>query len=174
MLHLLLSVAYQMLIHRNVCCPSCFSNRSLQFDVMFCFSTLLKNLLTTPPLWTTFVNKLCGQPTNYPSFSRTSISHPPLPLNQRPILSPNQEETNELFDLCCFTWMARAPGAPCSHGFFQLFQKRRYWPGLKKKITKICNRSSACVSLFFRTDLFLTSSNFFIFFSNFFLTFRKQ
>ena len=23
--------------------------------------------------------------------------------------------------------MARAPGAPCSHGFFQLFQKRRYW-----------------------------------------------
>ena len=26
--------------------------------------------------------------------------------------------------------MARAPGAPCSHGFFQLLQKRRYWPGL--------------------------------------------
>ena len=78
-----------------------------------------------------FAFQLCfvsEQPTNYPSFSRTSISNPPLPLNQRPFLSPNQEETNELFDLCCFTWMARAPGAPCSHGFFQLFQKRHYWP----------------------------------------------
>ena len=42
MFHLLLSVASQMLIHRNVCCPSCFSNRSLQFDVMFCFSTLFR------------------------------------------------------------------------------------------------------------------------------------
>jgi hypothetical protein len=26
--------------------------------------------------------------------------------------------------------------APCSHGFFQLFQKRRYWPGLQKKKEK--------------------------------------
>ena len=24
----------------------------------------------------------------------------------------------ELFDHCCLTWMAWAPGAPCSHGFF--------------------------------------------------------
>ena len=31
-----------------------------------------------------------------------------------------------LFD-CCLTWMAWAPGAPRSHGFFQRFQKRHFW-----------------------------------------------
>ena len=37
-------------------------------------------------------------------------------------LVSKKEEANgqtwDIFDHCCLTWMAWAPGAPCSHGFF--------------------------------------------------------
>ena len=57
-----------------------------------------------------FVFQLCfvsEQPTNYPSFSRTSISNPPLPLNQRPILSQTKKKQTN----------------------FSIFVVSREWPG---------------------------------------------
>ena len=57
-----------------------------------------------------FAFQLCfvsEQPTNDPSFSRTSISNPPLPLNQRPILSQTKKKQTN----------------------FSIFVVSREWPG---------------------------------------------
>ena len=93
------------------------SQKSLKIRYQLCFYKIISKVgalnTTTSP---TLLNH-CYQPSA--PYNQTSY---PLAKQRR-----RKRKPSVLFDPCCFTWMAGAPGAPRSHGFFQRFQKWYFW-----------------------------------------------